>query len=621
MPVNETAVAISLKILSKIALKLTESATASAKTGYSKWSSEQTLKKALRALNRIENVKTLWSPDKETSLHKFYYPSRIADSYPYLQDDDIAAKAHYKLVESIDDLPPGNLTIEGIVGQGKSIFLRYLGSQMLRKATSEAFPLFIELRTLTPGVNLKQMIFKHLDALHLNATEELFDHLAKSGRVVLLLDAFDELQEELVRDTINEIDHLSTKYDTLKIIVTSRPGNHIQSVPAFRTLRLGPLLQHDYDPFLAKLGLMATKRNDITNAISKNPSRISRIIVTPLMLTLVVIVYESEREIPPNLTDFFDQLFRVVLTRHDRLKAGFNRKHYSGLSERALQQLFEAFCFVCIYLGFGRSLSMSQFSSAFDRASQYTTHGNCTEEKFRQDITKVACLMLEEGLDLTTFLHKSIVEYYAAAFVAHSDDQFATKFYTKCLTNYKQWSSLLTYLKDIDSYRYYRSYGIPETSSLLALVTGACSGNTDESLLALIKLAGPELGISIVQRTGDQLPAAWVIAGYGPIQEPSGVMHARLSNAIYSGMNAAISSKMNNDDISELEQIRAAGQSLIHGDSEIYIKCTAILKRYGPDPFVRSLIGFKDFLESESKRASEFIEVHKQRQALLDLDP
>lgn len=74
------------------------------------------------------------------------------------------------------------------------------------------------------------------------------------------------------------------------------------------------------------------------------------------MLTLVVIVYETESQIPETLPDFFEKLFQVVFTRHDKLKAAFNRKHYTGLSEGTLQKVFEAFCFMCVQDGIGRSL-------------------------------------------------------------------------------------------------------------------------------------------------------------------------------------------------------------------------------------------------------------------------
>jgi predicted NACHT family NTPase len=76
-----------------------------------------------------------------------------------------------------------------------------------------------------------------------------------SGKFILLLDAFDELDEEVTKETFHEIERYSDKYEKLKIIVTSRPSSEIQKSTKFKIIRLAPLGEADYTPFLNKLGL------------------------------------------------------------------------------------------------------------------------------------------------------------------------------------------------------------------------------------------------------------------------------------------------------------------------------------------------------------------------------
>ena len=92
--------------------------------------------KIQKKISSIESLKTFWSQDKLVALHEFYYPPRI----------QIANETkHYQF---LSELPDGNLIIEGIVGQGKSIYLRHLATSEIRSNQSKFFPIFIEFRTL-----------------------------------------------------------------------------------------------------------------------------------------------------------------------------------------------------------------------------------------------------------------------------------------------------------------------------------------------------------------------------------------------------------------------------------------------------------------------------------------
>lgn len=66
--------------------------------------------------------------------------------------------------------------------------------------------------------------------------------------------------------------------------------------------------------------------------------------------------------------------------------------------------------------------------------------------------------MLEEGVGETTFLHKSIAEYHAAAFVKSCDDDFQVDFYKIAKTDYQQWKECLIFLEAIDPLRFSKFY-------------------------------------------------------------------------------------------------------------------------------------------------------------------
>lgn len=440
-----------------------------------KWDAANFPRKFAKRLSTIDMVRTLWSPEESVSLRSFYYPCKIKTT-----------KTTNKPIDKISDLGNGNIVIQGIVGQGKSILMRYLAIQEITNTENQRLPLFIELRKLSSSTTLLKAIKTSLALYDIDADDSLITHLASSGKMVLILDGFDEIESKITKDITNEIDDLSIKFPELQIVVSSRPNSEIQKLSSFRITEIAPLTPTDYLPFLRSLGLKTAKAIDIINAISTSPSKVSELITTPLMLTLVVFVYQSESQIPEELPEFFEKLFYTVFTRHDKLKPAFERQHYSGLSERKLQTLFEAFCFMSLQFGRNRTLNQSQFSEAFDLAQDYIQGANCEETNFKKDITKVSCLMLEEGVGETTFLHKSIAEYHAAAFIKSCDDIFAERFYSEAASNWQSWNECLSFLRSIDSYRFSKLFAVPNIESALPIYKKLAKCTDGKSIIACI---------------------------------------------------------------------------------------------------------------------------------------
>ena len=486
-------IGIAAKALTPVLQSLSKFATDKAKEGLAKWNAKGFAQTLASKLSIADRVKTIWSRDHFTSLTKCYHPSSIE-----LEDKRVP-------INSLKELQKQNVVIEGIVGQGKSMFLHYLYLQELSGNGSDGLPLLILLRTITTKRSFDDHLKEALSNLEIDPSEAVFDYLAKSDRLILLLDGFDELEADLVADTIRSIESLVFKYPTLRIIITSRPNSDIQKSRYFEVLQLSELQTEEYDPFLKKLGIETLRRHDIITAIEASPADVSALISTPLMLTLVAHVYAAEKEIPAELPLFFERLFVTTFVGHDKQKGdGFRREHHSGLSERKLQLLFEAFCFLTLQKEVGRTLSGEQFADVFDSAEQLVGDVSCSVENFKLDITKVACLMLEDGFDQTSFLHMSIAEYFAAAFIKRSNDKFATRFYSYVIGKHRTFRVVLSFLEKIDSYRFTKFYVIPALQSLLfALKSTPKQGATKETWLEFMRAMYERSEIGIDVRTPD----------------------------------------------------------------------------------------------------------------------
>lgn len=469
------AAAVAVRALAPILNDMYVSAKKTTKERLEGWRAGADLQKVALYYERLSSVKTIWSRDEAVSIESFYYPSRII------------SRTQSRTASGLKDLPEGCVVIEGVVGQGKSIFMRYLALSVLSDPTLKKIPLFIELRNLSEKTTLITLLHNVLAEIGVNADATVFKYLANDDRLVIFLDGFDEIAGEAVSETIGLIHALKISYPNLKIIVSSRPQNAIQNVANFKVVQLDFLNSKDHDKFLKKLGVSPARRVELIEAMENSPEDIQEAISTPLMMSIVVLVYESVHLIPPYLSDFFSALFHVVFTQHDSIKEAFRREHHTGLSEGRLQHLFEAFCYVVMQKDYGRTLSSRQFDECFEKALKYVTGCQCSADNFKADIVGVACLMLEEGVGDVTFLHKGILDYFAAAFGARLNDSLAEKSYNAAAKSYREWRVTLQFLSKIDTQRYLKYYFLVHVAGQVELLTRILKSEDKEGLTTFVR--------------------------------------------------------------------------------------------------------------------------------------
>lgn len=445
------------------------------KESLSKWNNTRNVKSLASKVATYELVKTIWHRDKKVKLSSFYYPSRL------ILDSGVV-----KQVKSLRDLPrSGGIVIQGTVGQGKSMFLRYLCIQELNEQSSGRIPIFIELKKLEKGLDLKAAVFSAFESLGFEISDSLFEHYAESGSVVVLLDGFDEIEEGLVMSVISQLEAWIHRFPGLQFIVTSRPGGEIQKSSLFSVIPLASIGVEDYRPFMTKIGVKGQTLDHLISAIAKSPVEIRGLLTTPLLVTLLALVYQSEGVVPNELPEFFKLLFSTVFSRHDRTKPAFVRKHKSGLNERKLEKLFEAFCFSVLRRKFNVHLSIEQFEQAFNDALKFSGETSALDG-FRHDVVKVACLLQEDGF-YTSFIHKSLLDFFPASFIRNCTDEQAARIYAAISSNWRLWQPALQFLEQIDSYRFAKYYGIPELKKILSEFSVADGRISDNSIDLVIK--------------------------------------------------------------------------------------------------------------------------------------
>lgn len=403
----------------------------------------------------VENVKTVWQIDKPVNLHNFYYPSKlILDGKPHT-------------FTSLNDFPPEmKCVIQGTAGQGKSIFLRYLSGREIR--SGDSIPLFIELRKISDKKSLEQLIIDSILDIGIDVDIDStgLDLILSTKKISLLFDAFDEIPEVHLKDTITFIERVCYKHHHLRVVISSRPDSTIQKSGQFNVYKLAPIGPSDFRPMLEKFFVeeLQTVEN-IISSIHKSTSKITSLITTPLLLTLLTITYKGYNKIPESPHEFYEGLFPLLAHRHDATKPGFVRKYLSGLNENQLEKLFHAYCFCCMITQ-KVSLTRLEAIEQTGRAIQVSEIHPISESSFISDCVKNTCLIIEEGSDFH-FIHKSIREYHAARFIREADIELKRKFYFAAVSDYVKYREEIKYLKEIDIYCFDEFFLIPTLKNIL----------------------------------------------------------------------------------------------------------------------------------------------------------
>lgn len=471
-------VSTTLALLKKPIEAAFQTATGKAKEYIENRRTESAVKELYGRLNATQKVKTIWNVDRPIALSSFYYPARIETKHGSQQ------------LTSVDDLPSNYVVLLGIIGQGKSILLRYLLGKEIRSGTR--VPVFIELRRVPSSQDLESYIVSLFNELmEAPGNRDLFPVFASAGRLSLLLDGFDEVDPVRVHEFASAIDLIALKYPSLRIIVSSRPNSGIENSPLFDVIPIAPLSQADLPAFFAKI-LQKDKAlaARLTSAVARSAA-VARMASTPLLATLLSIVYRAHHKIPTDFPEFYDAVFQILLVRHDRAKNGYERKRRTPLSDRDIQLVFEAFCFKT--KADGKPSLDEERAIELARQSSFIQQLQCRPEDFLSDIKNITCLLQEEGGRLE-FLHQSVQEFFAARYIASRPEEIAQRFYKLAAQeeHWQQWDQVVRFLSEIDAYRASLHFYIPVLSATLSKLSAL---SVNPSPVYLRQLIATKIGV------------------------------------------------------------------------------------------------------------------------------
>ncbi len=328
------------------------------------------------------------------------------------------------------------LLILGKPGSGKTTFLRYLALQCIEgEVMAEHVPFFCNLKEFSESANrvdLLQFITDVFQSRGLGTSET--GKLIENGRLLILLDGWDEVSERKNKDVIKEIKEFSDEFNKNIFIVTCRIAAQDYLFENFTEVEIADFDSSQVHKFAAKWFRSGKiKAETFIDRLEAN-SRIRELASNPLLLTLLCLIFEDSGDFPANRSELYKEGLDILLKKWDATRGIQRAQIYKNLSSYRKEDLLSK-------LAFDTFLQEDYFFSK-DLAEQYIrsyirnlSDANKPSETLQLDSEAVLKsieaqhgLLVARAHEIYSFSHLSFHEYFTARELVFNENLAKEKF-------------------------------------------------------------------------------------------------------------------------------------------------------------------------------------------------
>lgn len=371
------------------------------------------------SFDRCTKIKTILRDHRENfheiySSQRFMYKSKLVD-----QD---------QLCKAIND--GDSLVIQGTGGGGKSMFIKYLWLYLFGNR-QDKIPIFFELRNLNlSNSNIKDYIYHSVINNSNLFPQKDFDKLLADGKLILILDGFDEINYA-IRDSIQRsIIELKERNIKLSIVVTSRPDERFTGWQQFNSAKVADLNLDECISVISRAPFDQAEKTKLIVIIRNKLFRSHQSFLSnPLLTYMTLVTYSYNPNFSDRMFEFYEMAFEALYYRHDLTKGGtYVREFYTKLNKSSFQKLLSFFC-LRTYYDQGTEFSESILKQYVDKSKMHEVEEfrDVNTDLFIQDIIENVCILKKDGLEYS-FTHRKFQEYFAAYCLARVSHRNSDKF-------------------------------------------------------------------------------------------------------------------------------------------------------------------------------------------------
>lgn len=451
-------------------------------------------------IDKINNVKTFLFYENPVIFDKVYMPLSVSFGE---MNKRIPVKDPLKVF-----FKSGNFsTILGHAGSGKTMLMKHCFLSCIESGVK--IPLIVELRKLNGYKNsLVDYISEFIFKMNLAKNKSILNSFFSEGSFIILLDGYDEIELSQKQKRTYEIEEFVDRYSNNFYLLTSRPGADAETIGRFKCYHMCALNHDEIKLFvITHTALMSNDKREcdiiankmLTSIFSQKNSSFVGYLQNPLLLSMFMLTFRMNPEIPSRRSDFYYNVFDTLYSKHDvkSKSGGYIHDRKCNLEKDDYQKLLKWFSYLS-YFNYRYIFDYRYLDETFHNIQKRFNYVFKTEDLI-YDLTVSISILLLDGQEYC-FPHRSMQEYFAASLISSlPEDIKRDQIYSGKLLNTMQTenSNFWSLCEEMDEYCFKNFFLLPQLKEIYQQIGKLHSnkGIKQSVLLNFIKMLNIGLGI------------------------------------------------------------------------------------------------------------------------------
>jgi hypothetical protein len=357
-------------------------------------------------------------------------PLRLEEAYRQTE----RRRFQYERCKKQDDLEVANakqyLMVLGQPGAGKSTFLKRIGLEALKGKQGsyqhECVPVFLELKRFTTGeVDIEKAIAAEFDTCGFPNPLSETQKLLEKGKLLILLDGLDEVPTQQLDHAISKIQDFADKYKQNRFIASCRTAAYQSRFRQFIDVFMADFDDDQIQQFITNWFRSEEDRQTGTAQscwkLLQQPvhSATKELAQTPLLLTLLCLVFDDSQNFPEKRAELYKQALDVLLAKWAAEKRIQRDPIYKDLTLTLEMMMLGEIA----YNGFRMDRLFFSQREVVDQirtflSSNLNAPKHLDGEVILQAIQVQQGILVERAKDVFSFSHLTLQEYLSAQHIA-----------------------------------------------------------------------------------------------------------------------------------------------------------------------------------------------------------
>jgi predicted NACHT family NTPase len=324
------------------------------------------------------------------------------------------------------------LAVLGRPGGGKTTFLKWIAlSAIDGKLKQKQVPVLIPLKSWSDGKDtIREAINAEFKVCGFEEPNAFVDRLLDKGALILLLDALDEIDDKKRFDAaVKEIRDLSDKYPKIRVVISCRSAAYTYLFEQFTDVELADFQWHQMEQFIKRWFIDSPHKRELCIAELKREKNrsIRELCRTPLLLTLMCLVFDDGMAFPNNRAELYREAVDVLLKRWDTSRSIRRNTAYEQLSLKKKELLLGRIAQKYFEQGkiFFRQEEVERMISEFMHSLKPNTDGTQSDVDAGEVLREIEAqhgLLVERATRIYSFSHLTFQEYFTARMITDTPD-------------------------------------------------------------------------------------------------------------------------------------------------------------------------------------------------------